>query len=374
MRTLRHDFFQEGAKPLPWPLIGPYQRRPPSLHTWIWHRPRSGQCPPTPTQVSIRSRQQKPNWPRKVNAHSTSLHSFPNRIQCKKTAKAASRDCVYWPLWQRSRRPTCTGARHAHCPGPGPRPWSEGDVPLIQLVRRVILCFQYETFHTVKSNPKTSWIQSSHTFKRNFNWCWIEFRLRQDVTSKLCGRHRRFQLWKKERDVRLNFLPGWRIKTTLNTPRTLQPPAPVQRVPLSILEENKLTCSSPSSLRQHHIHIPLARPTPDLRARHRAQTIQWTGCLHPPFLEIIFELLKSRSETFLKNTSLLLRDGLVFLGRWREAAVQAVIKEQMNFSVRTNVWKQYTEQGGDVLWCLTPETPPPSQDAATHSLYELPLL
>lgn len=167
--------------------------------------PTVASAPPTPTPVSIRSRQQKPNWPRKVNAHSTSLHSFPNRIQCKKTAKAASRDCVYWPLWQRSRRPTCTGARRAHCPGARPRQWSEGDVPLIQLVRKVILCFQYETFHTVKSNPKTSWIQSSHTFKRNFNWCWIEFRLRQDVTSKLCGRHRRFQLRKKERDVRRNF-------------------------------------------------------------------------------------------------------------------------------------------------------------------------
>lgn len=28
---------------------------------------------------------------------------------------------------------------------------------------------------TVKSNPKTSWIQSSHTFKHDFIWYWIEF-------------------------------------------------------------------------------------------------------------------------------------------------------------------------------------------------------
>lgn len=37
-----------------------------------------------------------------------------------------------------------------------------------QLIRKVILCFQYETFHSVKSNPKTSWIQSSHTFKCDY--------------------------------------------------------------------------------------------------------------------------------------------------------------------------------------------------------------
>lgn len=51
--------------------------------------------------------------------------------------------------------------------------WPWGDSPLIQLIRKVILCFQYETFHTVKSNPKTSWIQSSHTFKHDFIWYWI---------------------------------------------------------------------------------------------------------------------------------------------------------------------------------------------------------
>lgn len=47
----------------------------------------------------------------------------------------------------------------------------DGEMRLSQLIRKVILCFQYETSHMVKSNPKASWIQSSHTFKRGFIWC-----------------------------------------------------------------------------------------------------------------------------------------------------------------------------------------------------------
>lgn len=56
--------------------------------------------------------------------------------------------------------------------------------PLVQLIRKVILCFQYETFHTVKSNPKTSWIQSSHTFKRDFYLVLNRVQTTEDVTSK----------------------------------------------------------------------------------------------------------------------------------------------------------------------------------------------
>lgn len=118
------------------------------------------------------------------------LHSSPNRIQCKKTAKAALDLCVLASQAERQA---------AYLRGRG------AGAPLVQLIRKVILCFQYETFHTVKSNPKTSWIQSSHTFKHDFYLVLNRVQTTEDVTSKWCGRHHHFQLWRKEGTLTLNF-------------------------------------------------------------------------------------------------------------------------------------------------------------------------
>lgn len=92
--TLRHDLFREGARPLTWPLI----------MVWAHHICRQILCwvhdttVPTPTLGQHKVQAIRAKLAQKVNAHSTFLHSFPNRIQCKKTAKAASRNCIYWPL------------------------------------------------------------------------------------------------------------------------------------------------------------------------------------------------------------------------------------------------------------------------------------
>lgn len=137
--------------------------------------------PTHPSQVSVRFRQYKPNWQRKVNAHSAFSHSLPNCIQCKRQQRLLP-GTASTGLCQRSRQPCLHGGHQAartlsrracSLGDSGLWQWQWGDSPLIQLIRKVILCFQYETFHTVKYDPKTSWIQSSHTFKRDFIWYWI---------------------------------------------------------------------------------------------------------------------------------------------------------------------------------------------------------
>lgn len=81
----------------------------------------------------------------------------------------------------RGQAATCAG--RVRCPGKAAEGTGAG-APLVQLIRKVILCFQYETFHMVKSNPKTSWIQSSHTFKRDFYLVLNRVQTTEDVTSK----------------------------------------------------------------------------------------------------------------------------------------------------------------------------------------------
>lgn len=91
---VRHDFFREGGKPLTWPQSPCQHVAPLCTQAPCWLH---NSTVPQP-QLSRRFRQHRPNWPRKVNAHSMFLHSFPNRIQCQTTAKAASRNSIYWPL------------------------------------------------------------------------------------------------------------------------------------------------------------------------------------------------------------------------------------------------------------------------------------
>lgn len=69
-------------------------------------------------QLSRRFRRHRPNWHRKVNAHSMFLHSFPNRIQCKKTAEAASRNSIYWPRPEKQAGglPALRPLEQARCP------------------------------------------------------------------------------------------------------------------------------------------------------------------------------------------------------------------------------------------------------------------
>lgn len=66
----------------------------------------------SPAQVSRRFR---PNWHRKVNAHSRFLHSFPNRIQCKKTAKAALRNSYLLASAREAGSSACTVAPEQAC-------------------------------------------------------------------------------------------------------------------------------------------------------------------------------------------------------------------------------------------------------------------
>lgn len=152
------------------PSLFPDQQSP-SPHTASLHADSvlaAQQHGPSPGQQKVQAIKAK--LAQKGNAHSTSLHSFPNRIQCKKTATAASRN--YLLASAREAGSLLCRRTHSH-EDAWLWQWQWGDSPLIQLIRKVILCFQYETFHTVKSNLKTSWIQSSHTFKRDFIWYWI---------------------------------------------------------------------------------------------------------------------------------------------------------------------------------------------------------
>lgn len=110
----------------------------------------------SPLQASIRVRQQKPNWHRKVNAHGWVLHS----IQTAHSVKSSS-DCsggsVHWPLPEKQVLvPTMARSWvecHLTCSRSLTRmlglwQWQRGDLSLLQLIRKVILCFQYETFHS----------------------------------------------------------------------------------------------------------------------------------------------------------------------------------------------------------------------------------
>lgn len=120
---------------------------PASLHRQVRAGSRTAQgALPAPGQQKVPAVRatlaQKGKCPR------TSLHSLPNRRRGPRTAKAPPRNGVYWP-----RRREKQAARLA------PQEvwlwqWQGGEAPLTQRNRKVILCFQYETFHTIKSNPK----------------------------------------------------------------------------------------------------------------------------------------------------------------------------------------------------------------------------
>lgn len=64
-----------------------------------------------PVQVSRRFR---PNWHRKVNAHSRFLHSSPNHIQCKKTARAALRNSSLLASAREAGSSACPAAPEQH--------------------------------------------------------------------------------------------------------------------------------------------------------------------------------------------------------------------------------------------------------------------
>lgn len=118
----------------------------------------------SPSQVSIRVRQQKPNWHRKVNAHGWVLTFIFKPHTVSKPAETASGNSVHWPL----------------CPhhGPGAGCTSTDVLALVRVLGcgsdNEETCLSYSSLgrsscvfnmkhFTVKSNPKTSWIQSSHT-------------------------------------------------------------------------------------------------------------------------------------------------------------------------------------------------------------------
>lgn len=145
--------FWQGAQPLTWPmLLCQHSIAPQREHTL------------SSPQVSIRVRQQKPNWHRKVNAHGWVFTFIFKPHTVSKPAETASGNSVHWPL----------------CPhhGPGAGCTSTDVLALMRVLGcgsdYEETCLSYSSLgrsscvfnmkhFTVKSNPKTSWIQSSHT-------------------------------------------------------------------------------------------------------------------------------------------------------------------------------------------------------------------
>lgn len=100
-----------------------------------------------------------------------------NRIQCEKQPSTASGGSVHWPLpgkqvlvptkarsWVTCHL-TCSLSRGRWGCGSD----SEETCLSYSSLGRSSCVFNMKHF-TVKSNPKTSWIQSSHTFKHDFIW------------------------------------------------------------------------------------------------------------------------------------------------------------------------------------------------------------
>lgn len=147
------DCFWQGAQPLTWSmLLCQHSIAPQREHTL------------SPPQVSIRVRQQKPNWHRRVNAHGWVFTFIFKPHTVSKPAETASGNSVHWPL----------------CPhlGPGAGCTSTDVLALMRVLGcgsdNEETCLSYSSLgrsscvfnmkhFTVKSNPKTSWIQSSHT-------------------------------------------------------------------------------------------------------------------------------------------------------------------------------------------------------------------
>lgn len=109
---------------------------------WLQHRRDTLPAPGQHKVQAVRIRlAQKEKCPRLC------LHSLPNRRPCARTAKAPSRNCVYWPRRREKGSPARSPPQDAWL-------WQWQGGINSQLNRKVILCFQYETFHTIKSNPK----------------------------------------------------------------------------------------------------------------------------------------------------------------------------------------------------------------------------
>lgn len=115
-------------------------------------------------QVSIKVRRQKPNWHRKVKCPRL---SFYIHFQTAYSVKA-SRDCfwnsVHWPLCpHHGPGAGCTSTDVlALMRGLGCGSDNEETCLSYSSLGRSSCVFNMKHF-TVKSNPKTSWIQSSHT-------------------------------------------------------------------------------------------------------------------------------------------------------------------------------------------------------------------
>lgn len=91
------------------PLVSPLQLSR-QLPYWLQN------TVPAPGQQKVQAIKAK--LAQKGKCPSTSLHSFPNSVQCKKTAKAVSRNCIYWPLPEKQAAgPTPWPPKlHACCP------------------------------------------------------------------------------------------------------------------------------------------------------------------------------------------------------------------------------------------------------------------
>lgn len=105
------------------------------------------------------------------------LHSFSNRIQCQSQQRLLLELCPLAPVptpWAGSWLHVDWCARSHE--GAGLWQWQWGDLSLLQLIRKVILCFQYETFHSKIQSQ--DFLDSVFThFKHDFIWYWIEFSL-----------------------------------------------------------------------------------------------------------------------------------------------------------------------------------------------------
>lgn len=142
MHTFRHDHFWEGAQPLTWPMPPCLQHSSPKNTPYL--RPRSAKGQATKARLA-----QKGKCPRL----SFYIHFKP--LQCQKPAETASGTLAAGPA---RKVGTCAHAvagswlhidwcAHSH-EGTGLWQWQWGDLSLLQLIRKVLLCFQYETFHS----------------------------------------------------------------------------------------------------------------------------------------------------------------------------------------------------------------------------------